>query len=273
MMSGMELDLVAGWTLWFFGACFAGTAIGFLVAKLSHFEIGLGAGLLVIGATSLWFVPRFALEYRELTTSPWRTAGTVVAIEDRPANAAGDVTTPVAVVEFVVDGRSWRTDSRGGTSLDVGDATTVVYAGGDPRHARTGSPEEMLGGILASVLFGTFPFSAALFFLITAALPENAPDAKRRARAERQERSYATWLANLLMLGGITSVLVTRGPVMERILIAFGVSTLGMWLHVAQGVRLRADPRWTLGVGVVALNFSVWVLALWVIGRPGSPFQ
>ena len=75
------------------------------------------------------------------------------------------------------------------------------------------------------------------------------------------------------MFAGMTSPFVTRGEVLDQIVIAFGVVTLGLWLHIANGIRLRADPRWTLGMGVVALNFSVWVLALWVIGRPGSPFE
>lgn len=269
----MELDLVARWTLWFFGACFAGMGIGFGVGRLTRFEIGLGVGLLVIGTTSLSFTPRFALEYRAFTTSPWRADGTVVAIEDRAVNAAGDVTTPVAVVEFVVDGTPWRTESRGGTSLHVGDATQVVYASGDPRHAKVGSPGEMLGGAIASLLFGTFPLSTGLFFLVTSLLPERTPDARDRARAARQEGSYANWLANLLLLAGITSPLVTRGEVIDQIAIAFGVTTLGLWLHVANGIRLRADPRWTLGIGVVALNFSVWVAVLWVLTRTDAPFE
>lgn len=273
MMGPMSLDLVARWTLWFFASCFAGMGIGFLVGKLSRFEIGLGVGLLIIGVTSLSFTPRFALEYRDLTTSPWRADGTVVAIEDRAANAAGDITTPVAIVEFVVDGTSWRAESLGGTSLHAGDTTSVVYADGDPRRARFGSPREMLGGVIASLLFGTFPLSAGLYFGITSALPQRRPDDRALARAENQELSYATWLANLLLLGGITSVLVTQGSVMQQILIAFGVSTLGLWLHVAQGIRMRADPAWTLGIGVIALNFSVWVAVLWVLTRPDSLFQ
>lgn len=258
----MELDLVARWTLWFFGACFAGMVLGFAVGKLSRFELGLGVGLLVAGVTSLSFTPRFLLEHRELTTSPWRTDGVVVAVEDRAVDAEGDVTTPVAVVEFFVDGVAWRIDSQGGTSLAAGDAATVVHPGGDPRRARVGLPDEMLGGVIASALFGIFPFSAGLFFLITSLLPERAPDARSRARGARQERSYANWLANLTMFAGITSPLVTRGYVIDQIAIAFGVTSLGMWLHVANGIRMRADPRWTLGIGVVALNFSVWVLVL-----------
>jgi len=273
MMGAMGLDLAATWMLSFFGACFAGMAVGFVVGKLSRFEIGLGVGLLLAGVTSLSFTPRFALEYRALTTSPWRSEGTVVAIEPRPVNEAGDVTTPVAVVEFEANGVIHRAESRGGTALDVGDRVAVAWPDGDPRHATFGHPRDSLGGVIASLLFGCFPFTAALFFLITAALPERAPDRRTAVRAQRQERSYATWLANLLMFAGMTSPFVTRGEVLDQIVIAFGVVTLGLWLHIANGIRLRADPRWTLGMGVVALNFSVWVLALWVIGRPGSPFE
>lgn len=273
MMGAMGLDLAATWMLSFFGACFAGMAVGFLVGKLSRFEIGLGVGLLLAGVTSLAFTPRFVREYRDLTTGAWRTEGTVVAVEPRAVNQAGDVTTPVAVVEFEAGGIAYRAESRGGTALAVGDRVAVAWPGGDPRRAIFGEPSESLGGAIASLLFGTFPFTAALFFLITAALPERAQGRRAAARAQRQERSYATWLANLVMFAGMTSPLVYRGEVLDQIAIAFGVVSLGLWLHIANGIRLRADPRWTLGMGVVALNFSVWVLALWVIGRPDSPLR
>jgi hypothetical protein len=273
MMGAMGLDLAATWMLSFFGACFAGMALGFVVGRFTRFEIGLGVGLLLAGVTSLSFTPRFVLAYRELTTSAWRSEGSVVAIEPRPVNAAGDVTTPVAVVEFEASGAMYRAESRGGTALHVGDRVAVVWPDGDPRRAKFGDPHESLGGAIASLLFGIFPFSAALFFLITAALPERAPDRRATARAERQERSYATWLANLVMFAGMTSIFVTQGTVLDQIVVAFGGVSLGLWLHVANGIRLRADPRWTLGMSVVAINFSVWVAVLWLLTRTDAPFR
>jgi hypothetical protein len=188
-------------------------------------------------------------------------------------NAAGDVTTPVAVVEFEASGAVHRAESRGGTALHVGDRVAVAWPDGDPRRAKFGDPHESLGGAIASLLFGTFPFSAALFFLITAALPERTPDRRAMARAQRQERSYATWLANLVMFAGMMSIFVTPGTVLDQIVIAFGGVSLGLWLHIANGIWLRADPHWTLGMGVVAINFSVWVAVLWLLTRTDSPFR
>ena len=38
---------------------------------------------------------------------------------------------------------------------------------------------------------------------------------------------------------------------------AFGAVSVGLWLHCADGVVMRRDLRWTLGIGVLAVNFSV----------------
>ena len=65
----MELDLVTRWMLWFFGSLALGGALGFVQA------------------------------YRELSYDPRRLVGTVVAVEERAANASGSITAPVAIVE------------------------------------------------------------------------------------------------------------------------------------------------------------------------------
>jgi predicted heme/steroid binding protein len=84
----VELDLVTRWTLYFFGSLAVGGVVGFLVAKLATFELGMGVGLLMPGLVSLSFTYAFVDTYRELSDDPARVVGTVVAVEDRPANAS-----------------------------------------------------------------------------------------------------------------------------------------------------------------------------------------
>jgi hypothetical protein len=49
---------------------------------------------------------------------------------------------------------------------------------------------------------------------------------------------------------------------LRSVTVAFGVASLGLWIHVGEGIARGRDVRWWLGIGVVALNFSVWSLAL-----------
>lgn len=266
----MEMDLVTRWTLWFFGSLFAAGALGFLVAKLSTFELGMGVGLLVPGLVSLSFTWAFVAGYRELAYDPGRLAGVVVAVEDRAANASGSITSPVAVVEYATrDGVKMRIDGPRASSLQEGDEVVIVPRAGAPRFPRIGRLRDMRGGAIASMLFGTFPFSAGVFFLVSALARERSFDDEARGIAA-QERSYVTVAANLLMACGILATPFFSEPVEHAIMLGFGVVSIGLWAHVVQGVRARRDPRWTLGIGVVAVNFSAWVAALWFLTEPGA---
>jgi hypothetical protein len=51
-------------------------------------------------------------------------------------------------------------------------------------------------------------------------------------------------------------------------MLGFGVVAIGLWIHVVHGALARRDVRWTLGVAVVAINFSAWVVALWFLTDP-----
>jgi hypothetical protein len=262
----MGLDLASTWMLSFFGACAAGGAVGFLLAKLIDFEFGLGAGLLIPGIVSLHFTFQFVTEYLDFRDAPSQASGTVVAIEDRPANQSGDVTTPVAIVEFTAsDGAAHRVASKGGSGLHEGDVVTVVYDASHPERAKVGKASEFFGGAIASGLFGTFPASAGLFFLL-GWLSDQWPRKRSRAETERATgMSRLVTAANLLILGGLFGAGLWNGSVAEQILIAFGVTSLGLWIYVVDGVRRRRDAKWTLGVGVLAVNFSAWVVALWLL--------
>ncbi len=266
----MELDLVTRWMLYFFGSLFAGGVIGFLVAKLATFELGMGVGLLLPGLVSLSFTLGFIQGYRELAYDPMRTSGVVVAVEDRPANASGSVASPVAVVEYTPrDGAGVRVDGPRSSSLAVGDAVVVVPRPDASRRPRIGRLRDMQGGAIASLLFGTFPFSAGVFFLLSALAPERSIVAERAGIAA-QEGSYVTTAANLLMVCGILATPFFSEPVEHAIMLGFGVVSVGLWAHVVEGVRARRDPRWTVGIGVVAINFSAWVVALWFLTDPAA---
>lgn len=261
---------MARWTLYFFGACFLGGIVGFLVAKLSTFELGMGIGLVIPGLVSLSFTVAFFQEYRDLSFNPRRTTGTVVAIEDRAANAAGDVTTPFAIVEYETrDGVKRRVASRGGSSFKIDDVVVVVPRPGAPDGVAMGTPRAMQGGAIASMLFGTFPFSAGIFFLASAFVRE-IPLKDEHRRAWAQGRSFLTMAANLLMVCGILATPLFSDPVAHAVMLGFGVVSLGLWLHVIQGIRVRRDVRWTLNMGVIAINFTAWVAALWFLTDPNA---
>jgi hypothetical protein len=125
----------------------------------------------------------------------------------------------------------------------------------------------MQGGAIASMLFGTFPFSAGVFFLVSALAGERSARDEHLG-IERQERSYVTVAANLLMACGVLATPFFSEPVEHAIMLGFGVVSVGLWAHVVQGFRAGRDVRWTLGVGVVAIDFSAWVVALWFLTDP-----
>ena len=121
------------------------------------------------------------------------------------------------------------------------------------------------GGAIASMLFGTFPTSAGLFFLL-GWLSDQWPREQTREPAERAwEVSRLTVAGTLLIFAGLVGAGFWPGPAIEEIFIAFGVLSIGLWIYVVDGVWQRRDPKWTLGVAVLAINFSAWVLTLWLL--------
>lgn len=251
----MGLDLASQFVLALFAGVAAGGLAGWLVGRAARFEIALGCGLLVPGLVALLFAGRFALAWIELTTSPTRTPGRVVAIEQRPVGERA--TTPVAVVEYPGAGGPLRATSGGGTALREGDRVVVVAGAVPPR---VGVPSEMAGGLVAAALFATFPLSMAAFFLGDAWLAARPQNWGHRPHAAPRLLRIAHGAMVIGLLSG--ALLAAAGwPVERALLVAFGLLALGLWLHVAGGLRARA-PRWSLATGVLAANFSVWTLAL-----------
>jgi hypothetical protein len=141
---------------------------------------------------------------------------------------------------------------RGGSSHGVGDAVTVVYDPADPRRAWFAVASELVGGGIASMLFGTFPVSAGLFFLLEGALGDRGP----RGRDLTGRRT--TPVRNVLRLGGILWMVVMDAPVEELFLEGFAIVSAGLWVHYTHGLVAHADPRWTAGMAVLAVNFTAW---------------
>lgn len=262
----MGLDLVTSWVVSYFGSVAVGGLLGWLVGRGTRAELGLGVGMLVPGVVSLGFTVALTLAYREFTSDPHRTTGAVVAVEDRAVTASGNVTTPVAVVRFAGPrGREYDVDAPGG-SLHVGDQVAVVYDPQIPGRARTAKPDELRGGAIASMLFGTFPASGAIFFLFGELYAARTPRPRRRPtgwKATVGER--LTVAANALILLGLLFPAFSGRSTEELFMIAFSSASIGLWIHCAAGLLRGADPRWAAGVAVVAVNFSAWVVAMYLL--------
>ena len=263
----MGLDLASQFVLALFAGIAAGGLAGWLVGRFARFEIALGCGLLVPGVVALLFAGRFALAWIEPTTSPTRTPGRVVAIEQRPAGE--HAATPVAVVEYRGAGGPLRATSGGGTALHEGDPVVGVAGAVPPR---VGVPSEMGGGLVAAVLFGTFPLSMAAFFLGDAWLAARPPN--RRRAASGPPTRLLRIAHGAMAIGALASGLLASAgwPVERALLVGFGLVALGLWLHVAGGLRARA-PRWSLATGVLAANFTVWALALVALTALADPLE
>jgi hypothetical protein len=74
-MGAGEIDLATRWLLYFFGFLAVGAAVGFLVARISTFELGSGVGLALPGLVSLSFTLGFVQGFRELSYDPARSTG------------------------------------------------------------------------------------------------------------------------------------------------------------------------------------------------------
>ena len=262
-----DSDLAVSFVLWLFGSFLAGGLVGLAVGKLTRFEAGMGVGLLVPGVISLAFAAAFATEYLRFRDAPDRTTGRVVAVESRPISAGSGITSPIAIVEYESRaGETLRVESRAASGLAVGETAVVLREANGPR---VGRPQELFGGAIAALLFGTFPLSASIFFFVSAA----ADSREQRSAAPPRPAAPArpiTAIANVVMLAGLFVPGFLDLDVLHAVLVGFGVVAVGLWMHVAEGIVRRRDVRWCLGIGVVAVNFSVWSAALWFLAPAAS---
>lgn len=258
----MAFDLVSLFVLSLFGAFAAGGGLGWLIGRWASFETALGVGLLLPGLVMSGFFVTFVLEHHTFTRDPARVEGRVLRIEDREL---GEGTSPVAVVEFeTADGARHEVDSGAGTSLRPGDAVVILPNERAPDQSRVGAPDELQGGAIAALLFSTFPLSASVFFLL-------GPYLARRHRPtplSPKKAAVAAWLMRAAHLAFVLSFLAAglwEGNTEDRLRLLFAVSSMGLWLYVAEGLWTKRNPQWILNVGVIAVNFTVWVVVLGIL--------
>lgn len=207
-------SVVTSFILWLFGSAFGGAALGWLVSYLARtlvprfrgedtMQLGLAVGLLAIGtACALHFFDFFAA-YRDFATRQPRFEGQVMAVIDRPSERFGG-TSPVPLVEFEHEGQRITLAARsGGSGHRPGDRVTVLYDPADPERARFGQPGEARGGMIAALLFGTFPLTLGIYFLAGTLTPstgrpprtEIGREPRRQGGRNRGERRAAQRVA------------------------------------------------------------------------------
>ena len=273
------MDLISLATLAFFGSLLASVLLGFVIGWLSAFELGLGVGLIVPGAVSLAFATMCLREYRDFSTAgPNTVPGEVIAIEDHAVNEAGTITQEVPVVRFTAAGGVEHT-VRGprASGLKPGASVTVVYDPADPGRARVGQVSQLRGCAIAFMLFGTFPSSVGAWFVHSYVDGrrrrgrgrdelEQLDEELRRPRRRTKLLEPLTIFFNLILVGGIFWTGLGPGELPDSLTVGFGLVSAGLWGH---GIRGLFDPEasasWCFGILVLALNFSVWVVALWLL--------
>lgn len=267
------MDLVALAILSLFGSLAAGGLVGFLISRFTRFEVGLGVGLLVPGVVCLWFAALCLLEYRAfIHAGPNGAWGEVVTIEERPVNAAGDITQPVPVIRFTAPDDSVHTiRGPGSGSLQPGDAVNVIYDANDPARSRIGQVSELRGGAIAMLLFGTFPFSFGLWLLYAYARGGAEQDEFTQRKGQKtsdavvrsQPGKIASSLLFLGMFGGTLWIGVGTGALEQRFVQGFGTVAAALLGYAIWGMASRsASPVWSAGFAVLGINFGVWAYAL-----------
>jgi len=267
------MDLTTSSQLWFFAALFVALPLGWLVARFSHFERGLGVGLLLPGCVAAWFGWQCLEAYHDFAKAgPDAVAGEVVAVDNEPVNESGSVSRPVPRIRYTAPDRTVH-EIRGPASsgFDEGESVVVVHDPADPQRSRVGQPSQLRGAAIAMMLFGTFPLSLGIFFTYGSLV--GTPDERALARRKAAERKLPPWRRRLArdsnvalffaMLAALLWLVYGTGELERRFVLGFG----GIALALA-GYALRAlldpalDSVWVLGVLVLALNFGVWAYAL-----------
>lgn len=254
--------------LYFFAALIAGLVLGFLVAKLTRFELGLGVGLLLPGVVALWFAAQCLMAYRIFTDEHTLGGeGIVITVED-VAVAGGTQEQPV--VEYKRGEQTLTLHGPRASGWNRGDHVRVVETGNPSTPYRIEKPSELRGGAIAMLLFGTFPATLALFFLAEGlagrsgeeeepATLANTPPSPRRMQLLRE---YVVAL-NLLIFAGILWVGYGRGSLEQRFVAGFGMVALGLFCYAIWGLFAPTiNRRWSFGMLILSINFAVWSFAL-----------
>jgi hypothetical protein len=267
------MDITTSAQLYFFGALFAGGAVGFLVGQFSRFETGLGVGLLIPGIVAAWFAWRCLDEFQAYTAAGADVvSGEVIAVEDVPVNESGSITQPVPVLRYATADRVVHT-IRGpaASGLDPGDKVAILHDPADPQRSRVGQPSQLRGAAIAMMLFGTFPLSLGLWFLYGSLM--GTSEERRLAAAAAAKRKVSPLRARLLrdstyalyfaMFVAIVWVAAGTGPLERRFVLGFGGIAVAL---AGYALRSLLDPRTgatsALGFLMLGVNFGVWAYAL-----------
>lgn len=280
------MDLASLGMLWMFGSAAIGGLVGIGIGRLSRFEYGLAAGLLVFGGVTLSFAARSYIEYRGFAGAGadivW---GEVVAIVLKPANDSGSVSSPAPRVRFTAhDGVERTIEGPTASAVRVGSHIAVIVDHEDPERSRMAQPDQLRGAIIGFLLLGSFPASFGLFMLIGARAKAYRTDAtasgspnrgRREPTPPRTQRStpHETVpprrhrLAGALLGCGLFASILWIGlgdeVTMERFSQGFGgVGAVLVCYAAWAALAARRTSTQCLGIGTLAFNFGLWSFVL-----------
>lgn len=283
------MDIISVATLSMFGAAAVGGIVGFLVGRFTQFEIGLMVGLAIFASVTLYYSGRCYLDYREFTHAGSNAVwGEVIEIIDKPSNESGSITSPAPIVRFTTaEGVTHTIEGPTAGSAKVGEHVTVLVDRTSPANSRIGQIDQLRGGAIAFMLFGTFPMSFIVVLLAGLVDATRAADArkppvrgKRRRLASRglpaadgatgtrdptPAPTYTRWtmLFVVAMTASISLIALPGADLVVRFSQGFGAiaGSLVVYALVGAGIGLT----WVVGLLMLALNFGVWSFALYLL--------
>jgi len=282
------LDITSVAVLSMFAAAFVGGIIGFVVGKLTRFETGLMIGLFIFGGVTLAFSLKCYMDYQDFAHAGsdglW---GEVIEIIDKPSNESGSITSPAPIVRFTgPDERVYTIEGPTASSAKVGAHVNVIFDREQPEHSRIGQIGELRGAAIAMMLFGTFPTSFAMMFLLNmihqAATTPDRTGATRTSRSRRKlaasanntqpavRRKVRGSSATLFLAGGILCSLLWITLEGESLVRRFaqgfsGIAATLLAYSIWSGFFARLGFETALSVFTLALNFGVWAFALFLL--------
>lgn len=283
------MDIVSVAMLSIFGAAAVGGIAGVVVGRCTQFEIGLMVGLAIFGGVTLYHAGRCFLDYREFTQAGTNAVwGEVIEIIAKPSNESGSITSPAPIVRFTTaDGVVLTVEGATAGSAKVGQHVTVLVDRTNPANSRVGQIDQLRGGAIAFMLFGTFPMSFAVVLL--AGLVDarrvaraNGPPTHRKSRrtnaravsaaaeaiaartlAPKPEFTRSTMLFVAAMTASILWIALPGADLVLRFSQGFGAIAASIVTYAIAGGGFGTS--WVVGLSMLALNFGVWSFALYLL--------
>ncbi|MGH8619155.1 MAG: DUF3592 domain-containing protein [Burkholderiales bacterium] len=281
----MDDTIIIQSLLTFWGAVFAGLAIGGLVGWLKNFNWGIACGCLIIGAGGLAGAAWLGWHQYQLIAGTQQAQGVLLEfVTVASTDGKGRSTSSRApVVRFkAADGRTYRVQGLGGSQgqHEPGDAVPIRYRPDDPQQAVIDDFQNQWGGVWALALFGLFPTMFGSYFLglqlretreqqPTTGRSRTPPPA-RTFRLSPEQRAWRlqklTIVANIVFLSGFLVAMFAPLELLKALGLAFSVIGSGCLLHcVAQGYA--PVPDWSsrgifliVGLGFLLFGFGGWMM-------------